>query len=87
MVDERLNATLRPLPVWDYGREWIEKCHITSIDNAALPSYFGFLNEEGGWYIMKLTGTEVTYIKGDSGYAANWAGRAGLAYDYFDVIF
>ena len=60
-------------------------------DDDASPNYYGFLNSEGGWYIMKETisaGADTyRYIKGDSDYTTNWTGRAGLSYGYFNDIF
>lgn len=52
-------------------------------------SYFGYLNADGAWYIMKAVTsgaeTNYTYVKGSSGY--NWAGRAGLSYAVFSTTF
>jgi len=54
-------------------------------------SYYGYVNKDGEWYIMKsvvsAAVTNYTYTKGSSGYAANWTARAGLSYDNFAAIF
>ena len=55
------------------------------------PYYFGFINNEGQWYIMKQSTsgsvTSYRYCKGSSGYATAWTNRATQTYDYLSVIF
>ncbi len=65
---------------------------VSDTDEAATsPQYFGYLTRSGLWYIMKkITAGNIAtyrYIKGDSGYSANWTGRAGLTYDYYNTVF
>lgn len=52
-------------------------------------SYYGFINKNGAWYIMKAVlssgVTNYTYAKGDSGY--NWSNRASETYNRFDITF
>ena len=60
---------------------------ITDLDISGDIKYFGYTDEDGNWYIMKLTNAESRYIKGSSDYITNWAGRTGLSYDYFYNIF
>ncbi len=62
---------------------------ISNLDTEGDTKYFGYVNSEGGWYIMKLTSIAATYVKGDSEYSTNWDLRAGveLSYDTFDNIF
>ena len=60
---------------------------ITDIDPTDGNSYFGYTDAGDKWYIMNLTTTTARYIKGDSGYIAAWAGKAGLSYDYFYNVF
>jgi len=50
-------------------------------------SYYGYLDKDGNWYIMKRTSTAVTYAKGITAYSTNWTNRASLSYDYFDQVF
>lgn len=60
---------------------------ISEIDDSS-PSYYGFVNKNGEWFIMKEEATGAyRYTKGDSGFSTNWAIRAGLSYGYFDSIF
>jgi len=55
-------------------------------------NYFGFVDVNGNWYILKedLTGATASYryIKGSSGYPTNWTNRVSLVgWDYFYNIF
>lgn len=56
-------------------------------DDQAGTSYYGFLDSTGNWYIQSVDINNILYIKGSSGYAAAWTGRAGLTYLPFDQIF
>ena len=62
---------------------------ISDIDPTDGNSYFGYVNEDGGWYIKHITATAVRYVKGDSGYPAAWVLRddPGTEYDYFYGVF
>lgn len=52
------------------------------------PSYFGFVDTEGNWYIQKITSGASTYIRGTSNFATNWTNRASLTpYVTFDQAF
>lgn len=59
--------------------------------DSADPSYAGFINADGEWYIMKnvAVGTvqTFTYAKGDSGYATAWTARSSQSYGTFDTKF
>lgn len=61
---------------------------IAQIDDAS-PSYYGYLNKNGAWFILKEDSSAGTYryIKGSSSFATNWTNRASLTYDYFDAVF
>lgn len=60
---------------------------ITDIDDST-PSYYGFVNKSGAWFIQKEgTSGDYRYTKGSSDYTTNWTGRAALSYDYFDNVF
>lgn len=67
----------------------LAKYKISDTDSASDPKYYGNVAADGSWYIMKETTSAGTYryCKGASSYSTNWTGRAGLTYDYFDVIF
>ena len=51
------------------------------------PAYYGYLAADGSWYIMQENSGAYRYIKGSSGYAANWTGRAGLSYGLYSAVF
>ena len=72
-----------------HSREGVET--VFEISDEALtsdPTYFGYINEQGGWIIQQRNAANGTYryIMGASGYAAAWAGRAGLAYVYWSAL-
>lgn len=60
-------------------------------DNDATANYYGFVDTDGNWYIMKeeISGSVSTYTftRGTTNYSANWTGRAGLTYGSFDSTF
>ncbi len=61
---------------------------ISEIDDGT-PSYFGFVNKDGGWYIMKETSSgSYLYVKGDTNFSGNWETHGTRDdYDTFDQIF
>ncbi len=50
-------------------------------------AYFGFVDKDGNWYILKLTETDARYCKGASGYTTAWTNRASQSYDYYNNVF
>lgn len=52
------------------------------------PSYFGYLNETGGWIIQQRTESTgaYRYVIGQSGYAAAWTARASQTYVLFSAL-
>lgn len=62
---------------------------ISDEDIAGDPLYYGFLDVNGAWYILKSSpsASSYRYARGDTGYVAAWADRVSLGYDYFDIIF
>ncbi len=60
---------------------------ISQIDDST-PAYYGFVNKEGEWFIMREdTSGNYRYTKGATNFNTNWTNRASLSYDYFDIIF
>lgn len=60
---------------------------ISQLDDSS-PAYYGFTEKGGAWFIMKEDSSgNYRYVKGASDFSTNWTGRAGLTYDYYDVIF
>lgn len=60
---------------------------ISDIDESGTTKYYGYLNENGKWYIMEVTGTTVRYASGISLFSTNWANRIALTYGTFDNVF
>ena len=60
---------------------------ISQIDDS-IPAYFGFVNKDGAWFIMR-EGEDGAYLyaKGVNNFTTNWESRAKLKYDYFDRIY
>jgi hypothetical protein len=88
MIDQTNPADLK-YKVTEAG---LTKYRISDVDDVAAVKYYGFLDPAGNWYIMKedtsVSPKTYRYFRGTTGgYLAGWAGRAGLAYDYYDVIF
>ncbi|MEN6414367.1 MAG: hypothetical protein ABFC84_16640 [Veillonellales bacterium] len=73
------------------GSDPTAKYKISDVDADAAVKYYGYLDADGNWYIMKeetTTGDQTyTYCKGATAYATAWTGRAGLTYDIFSEIF
>lgn len=60
---------------------------ITEIDDGS-PSYYGFVNKNGNWYIMQDTNGSYRYVKGNNDFVGNWATHAVREdYGYFNAIF
>lgn len=52
-------------------------------------NYYGFVNKEGNWYIMREDPTEGSfrYVKGDLSFSSGWTRREKMKYDYFHSVF
>ena len=68
----------------------VEEYRISNED-ASEPSYYGFTNRNGGWYIMKAaevsSETFYSYAVGTTTYNTNWTNRALLTYTTFYMSF
>ena len=71
-------------PATEENQDPLSKYKITDLDDAG---YYGYTDKDGDWYIMSLIANQARYIKGDSNYTTSWTGRAGLSYNYFNLIF
>lgn len=61
--------------------------YITDIDDST-PSYYGYLDKNGNWYIIKENSDgSFRYVRGSGSFASYWSSRSSLNYDYFDNIF
>jgi len=58
---------------------------IADIDIAGATQYFGYTNQQGGWYIRQYDTVAGTFriAVGNNAYATNFSGRAGLTYSYW----
>lgn len=61
--------------------------NISQIDDNSSPAFYGFVNKDGEWFIMKEENGEYLYTKGSSDFSNNWANRTSLTYDTFDKVF
>ena len=63
---------------------------ISEIDDSS-PSYYGFVDKDGDWFIMKESSTgQYKYYKktgSDNDFTTDWPNRGGFTYLYFDSIF
>lgn len=85
-----INSDGTPInPATEEKQDPTAKYQLANYDVSASPIYIGKVDSIGGWMIKQIdTSTGIAlYFKGDSDYATNWSGRAGLAYDSFDNIF
>lgn len=73
--------TASPIPTDGY--------RVSEIDTGDNTTYYGFINKEGGWYIMKEDPTtgSFRYVKGEAYFSRNWNKRTKLKYDYFHDTF
>ena len=62
--------------------------NISEVDDNVI-SYYGFINKEGHWFIMKGDTDNGTfrYVRGKLDFPGNWKRRQGLDYDYFYQVF
>jgi len=59
---------------------------IMNTDTTATPYYYGFVNKDGAWYIIKEVGDgSFLYSKGSSSYP--WSSRASQTYAAYDTTF
>lgn len=59
---------------------------IMNTDEASYPYYYGFVNKDGAWYIVKSASDgSFTYSKGSSSYP--WSSRASQTYASYDTTF
>lgn len=60
---------------------------IAEVDDSS-PSYFGFVEKTGKWFIMQIDDAgAVRYSGGNNNFPANWENRSSLKYDYYHESF
>ena len=74
-------------PATEENQDKTASYSISDIDESGTTKYYGYLNENGKWYIMEVTGTTVRYASGISLFSTNWANRIALTYGTFDNVF
>lgn len=62
---------------------------ISEVDEQDQFRYFGFVNQNGAWLVMRQDANDNTfrYIKGSSNFPGNWRDREKLKYDYYYNLF
>lgn len=61
----------------------LSKYHFADKDDAGSVQYFGSTDAQGAWVIMRLVDESTCrYATGQTNYAAAWAGRGTLVFDY-----
>jgi hypothetical protein len=62
---------------------------ISDIDTSTSTQYFGFIDYNGNWYIIKFdtTANTIRYAAGSASnsYATNWTNRTTLTYTYYNT--
>lgn len=63
--------------------------HPSDWDDTGDPSYYGFLDKDGAWYIMRMSDSEksIRYVKNRGDYTIYWGNRSYLEYKLFDLVF
>lgn len=67
----------------------MEGFKISEVADDGIISFYGFVNQESGWLIMRQDNdiSSFRYAKGDSNFTSNWANRENLKYDYYSKLF
>jgi hypothetical protein len=67
----------------------LERYAISDLDEASDPKYYGFLTEDGTWYLMMNSSNHFRYERGQTlgTYTSAWIGRATETYDYYPTVF
>lgn len=60
---------------------------ISDEDSGGTTKYYGFVDQDERWYILKTTATAYRYAVGNGGYEAAWTARADQTYKYFHEVF
>lgn len=65
-------------------RQPLDGFQISEIDDGLI-SYYGFINKNGSWFIMRedTQNSSFRYAKGENGFPNGWNNRTQLKYDYF----
>jgi len=82
--------------ITNYSLQFNSYC-ISDIDNSSSQNFYGYIDYNGNWYIMKETLLDTTYNTTDTyryhwsnnenDYDSNWKNRKSLNYGRYDSIF
>ena len=69
-----------------------QRYKISEIDDAGVVKYYGFVERDGAWYILKedtgATSKTYRYCSGLTDYPTNWGNRAiSLVFGYYNEAF
>lgn len=82
----------------DFNRNYVKRGNIQGLFNvarsdesAASPRYYAFMNEDGSYVIQRITitagvGVYDYYAKRDGDLTTDWANRASLTYNEYNLI-
>jgi len=67
----------------------LDKYQPADADMASDTKYFGYVDVDGNWYIMREVTTtgQYRFVKGTSGYDTAWTAKTSQSYDYFNNVF
>lgn len=73
----------------DTGLSSTQGYTISEIDDANTIAYYGFVNKDGAWFIMRedIEVNTFRYANGTSDFSNNWKNREHLRYDYYYNLF
>jgi hypothetical protein len=60
---------------------------LSDTDDASSPAYYGYLANDGSWYIKSYDGSGMRYTQGVSDYKDSWDVRTTLQYQYYNDVF
>ena len=90
-------SDIRSLSVDSYGALLVNSSNFSptgmyvpqDIDVANDTKYYGYVEGEGRWYIMKEISSagSFRFTNGTADYATAWTARATHTYTYFDLVF
>ena len=62
---------------------------IAELDDST-PAYYGFINKDGAWFIMRDNNGTYKYITGSTGFSSAWSGKGDepeINWQYYDAAF
>lgn len=61
----------------------------SDIDDTSNPSFYGFLNKGGSYYILRMDSSANTfrYFRDSSNYEGGWVDRKNKSYQIYSIVF